>query len=106
MVVNKFFVLPSRFCVDWLSSAMQLSRQSDGCAAHSAASSGHGHENHSGVSSHWQLRHPVLALAAEAAVGRLKIVSVKIVSSAVASGIFIETPSQNNLSSAGAIYSK
>jgi hypothetical protein len=45
-------------------------------------------------------------LAAEAAVGRLKIVSVKIVSSAVASGIFIETPSQNNLSSAGAIYSK
>lgn len=45
---------------------MQLSGQSDGCAAYPAANSRHSHENCSRLSFDWQLRDLVLALEAKA----------------------------------------
>ena len=49
---------------DWLASALQLSRQLNRCHSCLAGSCGQCDESDAGISTHWQLRQLVLALAA------------------------------------------
>lgn len=58
--------LSVRPVVGWLSQAVQLSGQLNGCAAYFALDRRYRHEIYLGILAAWQLRHAVLALAAKA----------------------------------------